>query len=217
MGWAHTQRMRAAAILLTLASICSPAEDTREKVNKETSRPVVRGGVVFKTYCVVCHGERGDGNGRAENRDLALDLSIKLHPREYYEKVVRHGGHGMGMSSLMPAWQYDLSAEQIEDVIAYVTIVSDPIRRGEVVYKTNCILCHGINADGQGRAAVLFFPAPVDLTQSTRDDPYKLEIIRKGSKAMGRSPGMPSWEGRLTTTELQDLIEYLRTLSVVPH
>ena len=143
-------------------------------------------------------------------------MTIKPHPRLYYDKIVRQGGHGVGMSSTMPSWQYELSDEQIGDVIAYTAIVSDPVRRGEVVYKTNCILCHGINADGKGRAAAIFRPAPVDLTHSTKDDGYKLEIIRKGSKAMDRSGGMPPWEGRLAEIELQDLIEYLRTISATP-
>ena len=116
----------------------------------------------------------------------------------------------------MPAWQYQLSEEQIGDVIAYTTIVSDPVRRGEVVYKTNCILCHGINGDGKGRAAGMFRPAPADLVHSTRDDAYKLEIIRRGSKAMARSSGMPPWEGMLSKIELHDLIEYLRTIRETP-
>jgi cytochrome c oxidase cbb3-type subunit 3 len=198
--------------LLAIIFMPAVAQDSRETVNKETSKPVIRGGIVYKTYCVLCHGERGDGVARAGNHNSALDLSIKPRPHEYYEKIVRHGGHGVGMSPSMPAWQYQLSEEQIEDVIAYTTIVNDPVRRGEVVYKTNCILCHGINADGKGRAAALFQPAPIDLTHSTQDDDYKLEIIRRGSKAMARSSGMPPWEGRLTKVELHDLIEYLRII-----
>jgi cytochrome c oxidase cbb3-type subunit III len=190
------------------------AQDSRETVNQETSKPRIRGGTVYKTYCVLCHGERGDGIARAVK--LGQDLSIKSHPIAYYEKIIRQGSHGSGMSGSMPAWQYELSSEQIGDVAAYTAIVNDRVQRGEVVYKTNCILCHGINADGKGRAAALFRPAPADLTHSAKDDAYKLKIIRLGSKAMDRSAGMPAWESRLTAIELQDLIEYLHTIITSP-
>jgi mono/diheme cytochrome c family protein len=116
----------------------------------------------------------------------------------------------------MPPWQDELSEEQTEDVIAYLTIVGDSVRRGEVVYKTNCILCHGIQGDGKGRAASLFHPPPVDLTRSDKDQQYETAIIRLGGLAMGRSTGMPPWEERLTDTEIHDLVEYLRTLLVAP-
>jgi len=203
------------AILMGLTAY-GRAQDSRETVSTVTSMPVIRGGIVYKTYCVLCHGEHGDGDVHKQKRDPKLDLSIKPRPREYYEKIIRQGGHGFGMSSSMPAWQYQLSDEQISDVITYTEIVNDSVRRGEVVYKTNCILCHGINADGKGRAASLFKPAPADLVHTTRDDDYKLEIIRRGSKAMSRSSAMPPWEGRLTKVELHDLIEYLRTIQQPP-
>ncbi|HSS97186.1 MAG TPA: c-type cytochrome [Terriglobales bacterium] len=205
-----------ASVIFVALFVMANAQDSRETVNKEISKPMIRGGLVYKTYCVLCHGERGDGVAHTEKNYSGLDLAINAHPHEYYERVIRHGSHGAGMSSTMPAWQYELSDEQINDVISYLVVVKDPVRRGEVIYKTNCILCHGINADGKGRAAGLFSPAPADLTQSTRDDDYKREIIHKGSKAMDRSAGMPSWEDKLTDTEIQDLIDYLRTVLVVP-
>jgi cytochrome c oxidase cbb3-type subunit 3 len=197
-------------LLGTLTS--ATAQDSPETVNQETSKPAVRGGIAYKTYCVLCHGERGDGRGPAAKRYPDLDLRIKSHPPEYYEKIIRGGGHGVGMSPFMPSWEHELSEEQIRDLVAYTAIVGDSVSRGNAVYKTNCILCHGIHADGNGRAAVLFRPAPVDLTHITKDNHYKLEIIRRGSKAMGRSSGMPPWQGRLTEIEMQDLIEYLRTV-----
>src|ERR1051325_255004 len=100
-----------------LVSVCllpiALAQDTRENVNKETSKPMIRGGVVYKTYCVLCHGEHGDGSTPAAKLEQSPDLATQPRPHEYYEKIIRKGGHRMGMSASMPAWQYDLSDEQI--------------------------------------------------------------------------------------------------------
>jgi cytochrome c oxidase cbb3-type subunit 3 len=192
------------------------AQDTKESVSRETSKPIFRGGIVFKSYCGLCHGERGDGMGRAAKLYAELHLAISPRAPGYYEKIIRQGGPAVGGSAYMPPWQAELSEEQIEDVIAYLTVVGDTVRRGEVVYKTNCILCHGIQADGRGRAAALFHPPPADLTHSDKDDEYKGAIIRLGGVEMGRSSGMPPWEERLSDIEVRDLVDYLRTIVVLP-
>jgi cytochrome c oxidase cbb3-type subunit 3 len=197
-----------ACLLVALAPFANP-QDTKESVNRETSKPALRGALVFKTYCQVCHGERGDGLGRAE-------MAITQRSPEYYLNIVRRGGYSMGRSAYMPPWQNELSEEQIADVVAYATIVGDPLRRGEAVYKTNCILCHGVRGDGKGRAASLFHPPPANLTRSDKDDDYKLAIIRQGGAALGRSPSMPSWNERLTDIEIRDLVGYLHVLVVTP-
>ena len=154
--------------------------------------------------------------GRAAKLYAELHLTITPHPPEYYEKIIRRGGLAVGGSAYMPPWQAELSDEQIGDVIAYLTVVGDTVRRGEVVYKTNCVLCHGIHGDGKGRAASLFHPPPVDLTRSDKDDEYKTAIIRLGGVEMGRSSGMPPWEERLSDVEIHDLVGYLRTILEVP-
>ncbi len=114
----------------------------------------------------------------------------------------------------MPPWQDELSNEQIGDVVAFLTVIADPVRRGEVIFKTNCVLCHGVRGDGQGRASKLFAPPPADLTRSDKTDDYKERIIRQGGEAIGRSSAMPSWKDRLTDKEITDVIRYLRTLLV---
>lgn len=81
---------------------------------------------VYVTYCATCHGATGAGDGfNAFNLDP--------HPRDFsdpvYQKkrsdadlvnVIRRGGAGVGLSSLMPPWEHTLSDRQIEDVVLYV-------------------------------------------------------------------------------------------------
>lgn len=153
--------------------------ETRKKIRKvmrvarEKMKQAVRGGQVYKTYCVLCHGENGAGDGPLSVVHSNLSLKITKQPPEFYEKIVTGGGEAVGRSGFMPTWQDELSKEQIDDLVMYLAMIADPIRRGEVVFKTNCILCHGVNGDGMGRASVLFDPPPADLTRSDKNDIYK--------------------------------------------
>ena len=202
-------------LALALIALVSPAQDTHEAVEREMSKPLIRGGIVFKNYCVVCHGERGDGVARAAKLYTGVNLAIAPRPAGYYEKIIRKGGEAVGASPSMPPWQDELSDEQVGYVLLFLTVVRDPVRRGEVVFKMNCVLCHGLRADGKGRAAKLYHPPPADLTRSEKSDEYKEKIMRLGGEAMRRSPDMPAWKERLTKSEIADVIKYLRTIKVV--
>lgn len=220
---------RAAVVMSTLLAVTSsyaaetrPAAggastDSKAAVTAELEKPVVRGAIVFKNYCVLCHGYRGDGQSRAARLYgvANLDLpSMRQNDRVYTEKIIRMGGEKLGKSKFMPMWQDELSEEQIVDVVAYLDVIRQPVRRGEAVFKANCILCHGVNADGKGRASKLFNPPPADLTRSNKNDDYKKMIVRFGGAAMGRSEAMPVWGGQLSDQEIDDVVDYLRTVLI---
>ncbi len=211
---AHLWRAAVLALPAIVAGNANAHTDTREALDGVRSKPVIRGGIVFKSYCVLCHGERGDGLARATKLYGALNLYIKPASQEYYQRIIRNGGEAVGKSQYMPTWKDELSEEQINDVVAYLDVVTDPVRRGEVVYKTNCVLCHGINADGKGRASVLYNPPPADLRYSDKNDDYKTMIVTFGGKAMGRSEVMPIWGEQITKQEIEDVVAYLRTVLV---
>ena len=198
--------------LSVIFTATSYAADSRRTVKAAQSKPVIRGGIVFKNYCTLCHGQRGDGNTRAAKLYGKDSLRIKPADSESYANIIRLGGGKIGKSEFMPPWQNELSDEQINDVVAYLSVVANPERRGEVVFKTNCILCHGVNADGKGRAARLYNPPPANLTKSDKNDDYKRMIITYGGKAMGRSEVMPIWGEQISAQEIEDVIAYLRTV-----
>lgn len=84
--------------------------------------------------------------------------------------------------------------------------------RGGIVYNNYCILCHGVKADGNGRAAKIYNPKPADLVNSDKNDEYKHLIIRNGGAALGRSKFMPPWREELTEEQLNDVVTYLRAI-----
>ena len=89
--------------------------------------------------------------------------------------------------------------------------------RGGLVYANYCVTCHGINADGNGRAARLYNPKPANLRVSDKNDAYLGLMIRKGGAALGRSEFMPTWEAELTNEQITDLVAYLRSINATKH
>ena len=92
--------------------------------------------------------------------------------------------------------------------------VDAAVFRGGLVYANYCVTCHGINADGNGRAARLYNPKPANLRSSDKNDAYFGLIIRKGGASLGRSEFMPAWESELTQEQASDLVSYLRSINV---
>lgn len=182
----------------------------------EDERPIVRGGIAFRAYCSTCHGETADGSGRAAPIYKGLRTRITTQSEKYYRTVILGGGLAGGMSEYMPPFGQELSDEQVNDILAYLEIVTDPVTRGEVVFKTNCILCHGLKGDGKGRAAKLYDPKPANLTKSDKNTAYKLSIVSLGGAAMGRSAVMPVWGEMLSDQQISDVVAYINTLLVVP-
>lgn len=204
-----------ASTLLLLSSNVQ-ATDSRSDITAEIEKPTIRGGIVYKSYCSTCHGPRGDGVGARASK-LYGNVNIdKTLTTAQVDAIVRKGGAAVGKSPFMPMWEEELSEEQLRDVVSYLVVLPNQIPRGEVVFKTNCILCHGVKGDGQGRASVLYNPRPANLTKSDKNDMYKKMIITMGGAAMGRSSVMPIWGLQLTEYEIDDVVAYLRTLLVVP-
>ena len=100
-------------------------------------------------------------------------------------------------------------------VFPHVDTLEASIFRGNIVFKNYCILCHGVKADGMGRAAKLYTPKPANLLLSDKNDAYKEMIIRQGGAALGRSEFMPPWDKELTKEQITDVVAYLRSISQV--
>jgi cytochrome c oxidase cbb3-type subunit 3 len=203
--------MLAAVLLGWISYAC--AVDSVDEIKKTKNRPAIRGGIVFRNYCILCHGERADGVARGSKLYGTVNMNLS-NGRDYIEKIIRLGGQAVGRSEFMPSWGEELSDEQIADVIEYVFLAKDQVSRGEIVFKTNCILCHGVKGDGKGRASVLYNPPPANLTMSDKNDDYKKMIITRGGKAMGRSEVMPVWGEQISEQQIDDVVAYLRTILV---
>ncbi len=81
---------------------------------------------VFDQYCIICHGESGEGDGfNAYNlnprpHSLADSAYMSSFSGEILIEIIAFGGKGVNKSILMPAYQYTLSKTQISNVRAYI-------------------------------------------------------------------------------------------------
>jgi mono/diheme cytochrome c family protein len=87
-----------------------------------------RGSIVFQYYCALCHGSKGDGDGRAAKLYTPKPANLVMSERndDYKELIIRRGGGPIGRSSFMPPWGNELTDEQISDVIAYLRSIRSP-------------------------------------------------------------------------------------------
>jgi len=77
----------------------------------------------------------------------------------------------------------------------------DPLQ-GQQLYAANCEVCHGLAGAGGIGTALAGSPTVQGLTDETL-----LALILTGRPAAG----MPAWEGRLTSAQIQHIIALLRT------
>lgn len=88
--------------------------------------------------------------------------------------------------------------------------------RGRLVFQNYCVLCHGVEGKGNGRAARLHNPPPFNLTMSTAPRAYIAQVVRKGGEAMGRGKGMPPWGDQLTDEQINDVLNHLFSIRSTP-
>jgi cytochrome c oxidase cbb3-type subunit 3 len=214
----------AAILLPTLAlwSFASHAANTSQERLKEGMR-------LFTSYCVVCHGETGKGNGPLayKLKPAPVDLADYEHMRQrsdtdlfrIIEGKQRHGQHIIGM----PEWGQILNRKQIQALAGYVRYlhrnkyptIDDP-DIGQAVYEDYCASCHGRNGKGKGVLAQLIPIAPADHTDtklmSTFTDQQLTNIITNGDVTR---PYMPAWKGILTESEIEAVVRYIRALPIL--
>jgi mono/diheme cytochrome c family protein len=113
---------RVAQLLLMLGMSQAPAMATDDVHKASPEASAVRGGVAYRTYCVLCHGATAEGNGRAARLYNPPPANLVRSPynNEYWELIIRRGGGPMGRSSFMPPWGEQLTDEQIRDLVVFV-------------------------------------------------------------------------------------------------
>ncbi len=138
---AAARRTLIALVALTGAAGCDNPDWSPDQLGdghtSRTLRQAQLGRDVYATYCVGCHGEKGDGNGPAARfldpkpRDFRLGrlkfaaVSSGEAPRDDdYLKTIKHGLSGTAMPSFAL-----LSEQERFAVVAYIRSFVDPAKR----------------------------------------------------------------------------------------
>lgn len=185
---------------------------------------------VFNTYCFICHGKDGKGNGPLASKldtsptDLTDDKIMSKRSDKELKRIVEgslpHGNTANGKTN-MPRWGAAISHVQIRSLVSYIrymhrgkhVLPGNPVS-GKAIYETYCIQCHGPYGEGDGVLTRVYPMEPADYTVAKDMDKLsnrKLNsIISKGGS--GKSL-MPGWKSILSDKEINDVISYIRLIA----
>lgn len=109
------------------------ASDSADAVYSASTLPIPdlgynarEGRMLYRHYCLNCHGETGKGDGfNAYNldprpRSLADSSFQARHTDSDLVVAIRSGGSAVGLSTGMPPWGRTLEERQIQNVVAYL-------------------------------------------------------------------------------------------------
>jgi len=201
-----------AIVILGLSvSLPSQAIDSAKELRQARLSPLSQGRSLYKTYCQLCHGETGSGDGLAAPLYTNRKLNLSNYQSDHLDRDITNG-----VGEFMPPFVDELSNKQIAYVAHYVKLVADPVSRGKAIFLQYCTLCHGVRGDGKGRASKVHNPPPANLTISDKNDDYKRLIITYGGGYMGRNPAMPVWGTELSEQAINDVIKYTNSIRIAP-
>lgn len=185
------------------------------------ARAAADGALVYSQYCVVCHGEKGDGDTRvrrglsAPPRDFTTAQARQELSRERMINSVTHGRSGTAM---MP-FEERLADSEIAAVVDYILTTfmtgkggelrPTKMARGEQLYMRHCAVCHGDKGSGAMWTQSSLNPPPRNFTAALRGELTRERMIT--SVTYGR-PGtaMMSFRKRLSPEEVATVVDYVR-------
>ena len=111
--------------LLLVSTICVSGVVGASQPQLPADFSDVRGAIVFKTYCALCHGYKADGSGRAARNynPRPANLLRSAASDDYKRRIIRRGGAALGRSEFMPPWGNELTDEQIDDVVYFLRVI----------------------------------------------------------------------------------------------
>jgi cytochrome c oxidase cbb3-type subunit III len=178
-------------------------------------RAGTRGAHLYRSYCALCHGERGQGY-LADNANALINADfLSIASDEFLRQGIARGRPGTPMS----AWSDQAGGPLTDDDVAllveflrsYQTVPSVDLPAGVVrgdavagaeVFRTRCAACHG--SRGQGVSAVSL-ANPVFL--ETASDGYIRHSIVRGRAG---TP-MPPFGAMLEDRQIDDLTALIRS------
>ncbi len=197
--------------LLIIISICS----LQAVANPP---PAYEGRRIFVSYCQLCHGVGGKGDGplSINMKITPADLTTTVRSRsdtiltkiisgEGRQTITGRDRHNI-LNDAMPKWKDVFTSKQIKALIAYLRfltnskyeLMGDP-EIGMTLYQKYCSVCHGEEGEGDGILTEIMGISPLD--HSNPNEINRLDnnqIIQ--SILNGKGEYMPAWKGNSQIT-----------------
>src|SRR3569623_283597 len=204
------------------------------------------GKTVYAEFCVVCHGEHGDGNTRLRRglttppREFPRAETRRELSRERMITSVTYGRPGTAMMS----FRKRLSAEEIETVVDYIRTnffmkgpapasphpeivqadmslpfpgnLKGDVGKGKEFYEHNCFTCHGLEGNGQGPRSKFINPKPRNFLAEESRLRLNRPTLFNAVHEGLRGTVLPAWGRVLSDQEIANVAEYVFTAFVHP-
>lgn len=217
MGWTAIKEYK--EDMAAIEAVRAPYEDKIKKMSaaailaddKLSNYTVSSVKVIFGDFCAACHGAGGAGNQNFPV--LADDDWLYGGTIDDIQQSIAGGQNGS-----MPAFGGDLSSQELTDIAKHVVALSKggSHAAGEELFMSKgCFACHGM--DGSGNTMM----GAANLTDgiwrftpgSVEEVAYTIKHgVNDANDPKTRSAEMPSFEGRLSDTEIKKLAVYVHKL-----
>ena len=175
----------------------------------------------FNSYCSLCHGEDGTGNGQLTKKlsmpkpvtDLTADKYQSMSVDEVLGLIQGYNRE----NSQMPKWETVIPERNLRNVAAYVLLLTQKdirmrgdVRRGREIFRQSCVACHGPRGEGNGVLAKILEVKMINFRTKALAEVTDATIIK--AITMGQGELMPSWSGTLSSEEIKDVAAFIRSI-----
>ena len=202
----------------TKATEASKREHKKAKLNNDSGPEKRNGPGLYARYCALCHGADREGYAADEAPSLRSPELMGSAPGGYLSTAISYGRPGTAMSAFEKTQGGPLSHRDIHTLMDWLIfeakvdrtpVWDEPVNgdatNGAEVYATHCAECHGDKGQGGSGTALAN-----RVFMATASDAFIRYSIAKGRTG---TP-MIAFEDKLTETEINDVVSFLRTRAV---
>jgi len=209
----------AAVIVILAARPAAAAPDGAGALS--SARPVkpagaATGAQLYAKYCALCHGAALEGYAADNAPALRSPTFLATASTAFLQSAIERGRAGTAMAGFGKVVGGPLEPAEVDALIAFIRgdagtpqplapkASTGDVAKGSRLYATHCESCHG-TATQRGNAVHLANP----MFLASASDAFLRVAVADGR------PGTPMepWKDKLGTTEIEDVIAYVRSLA----
>jgi mono/diheme cytochrome c family protein/rhodanese-related sulfurtransferase len=207
--------------LAAVAGCGGAAPSPLEPTPTSTSTANAEGAALYAQYCALCHGESGEGYAADNATRLRGQSFLRTASDDLLALAIARGRVGTAMGGYSQELGGPLTEAQMEALVATLrawqtepslalddTPTEGDMDRGAIVFGERCGSCHGALAEGETAQSL---NRTTFLAEAS--DAYLRYAIVNGRE---QTP-MPAFGDSLTTTQIDDIVAFLRNFEEDPH